>query len=62
MQQQSPQQVNVNEERKEEVEHVLMMAQTTEVADMYTWLIDSGCTSHMTKHLTLFSSLDMSLF
>ena len=35
-----------------------MMSQTMDVAELHTWLIDSGCTSHMTKHLELFSSLD----
>ena len=31
---------------------------TIDVPELHTRLIDSGCISHMTKHLELFSSLD----
>ena len=50
-QQQPQQQANVIEESKVRRELAFMMSQTMDVAELHTWLIDSGCTSHMTKHL-----------
>ena len=58
------QQANVSEEDKdpEETEEQLFMAlQTSTISKKNTWLIDSGCTSHMTKHLSIFSSIDRSI-
>ena len=35
-----------------------MALQTSNNSQKNSWLIDSGCTSHMTKYLSIFSSID----
>jgi hypothetical protein len=35
-----------------------MASQTCKTSELNTWLIDSGCTSYMTKFLSIFSSVD----
>ncbi|KAJ6701195.1 hypothetical protein OIU74_012532 [Salix koriyanagi] len=55
------QQANVSEEGKdyeEAEEHLFMALQTSNNSQKNSWLIDSGCTSHMTKYLSIFSSID----
>lgn len=52
------QQANVTEEEKQSDEHLFMACQVPEGTGPSTWLIDSGCTSHMTKHLSIFTHLD----
>ena len=36
-----------------------MASQTCNTSELNTWLIDSSCTSHMTKFLSIFSSIDI---
>ncbi|KAL3612663.1 hypothetical protein D5086_003683 [Populus alba] len=55
------QQANVSEEEKEDDEHLFMASQVISSHEQNIWLIDSGCTSHMTKHLAIFSSIDKSI-
>ena len=55
------QQANISEEDKdheEAEEHSFMALQTSNNFQKNTWLIDIGCTSHMTKYLSIFSSID----
>lgn len=60
--QQHPQQhANVTEEDKNDVEHLFMVSQALSSHELNTWLIDSGCTSHMTKYLSFFTSIDRSI-
>nr|XP_048336940.1 uncharacterized protein LOC125424179 [Ziziphus jujuba var. spinosa] len=56
------QQANVTEEEKEEESeaYVFLAFQLLE-SDLHTWLVDSGCTSHMAKEESLFQSLDKSI-
>jgi hypothetical protein len=60
-QQQIKQEVNVFEEGKDDEEHLFMASQTCNTFELNTWLIDSGCTSHMTKFLSIFSFIDRSV-
>lgn len=39
-----------------------MVCQALSSDDPSIWLIDSGCTSHMTRHLTDFTKLDGKIF
>ena len=55
------QQALVTEAEKEEDEHLFMASQTSNSHGFNVWLIDSGCTSHMTKHLEIFSSIDVTI-
>jgi hypothetical protein len=57
-QQQIQQQANVSEEGKDDEEHLFMASQASNTSKLNTWLIDSGCTSHMSKFLSIFSSID----
>ena len=59
-QQQSDQQVNVIKENNNDEEHLFMATQALNSHELNTWLIDSGCTSHMTKCLSFFTSIDRS--
>ena len=59
-QQQTQQHANVIEEDKADDEHLFMTSQTCNSHELNTWLIDKGCTSHMTKHLSIFTSIDIS--
>ena len=52
------QQALVTEAKNEEDEHLFMASQNEISHEMNVWLIDSGCISHMTKHLEIFSSID----
>ena len=38
-----------------------MASQALGSHELNTWLIDSGCTNHMTKHLSIFTSIDRSV-
>ena len=38
-----------------------MASQALSSHELNTWLIDSGCTSHMTKHLSIFTTIDRSV-
>ena len=49
------------EEDKKDDEHLFMASQALSSQELNTWLIDSGCTSHMTKHLSIFTSIDKSI-
>ena len=51
----------MTEEEKEEDEHLFMASQDINTHGAKVWMIDSGCTSHMTKHLAMFSSIDESV-
>ena len=57
-QQQIQQQTNVSKEGKDDDEHLFIASQTSNTFELNTWLIDSGCTSHMSKFLSIFSSID----
>ena len=52
---------NVSEEGKDDEEHLFMASQASNTSELNTWLIDSGCTSHMSKFLSIFSSIDRSV-
>jgi predicted phosphoribosyltransferase len=52
---------NVSEKEKEDDEHLFMASQVISSHEQNIWLIDSGCTSRMTKHLAIFSSIDKSI-
>jgi len=60
-QQQIQQKTNVFEEGKDDEERLFMASQTCNTFELNTWHIDSGCTSHMTKFLSIFSSIDRSV-
>ncbi|WJZ92889.1 hypothetical protein VitviT2T_011862 [Vitis vinifera] len=60
-QQQPEQHASVTEEDKNDDEHLFMASQALSSHELNTWLIDSGCTSHMTKHLSIFTSIDRSV-
>ncbi|RVW14603.1 Retrovirus-related Pol polyprotein from transposon RE1 [Vitis vinifera] len=60
-QQQPEQHASVTEEEKNDDEHLFMASQALSSHELNTWLIDSGCTSHMTKHLSIFTSIDRSV-
>ncbi|RVW71560.1 Retrovirus-related Pol polyprotein from transposon TNT 1-94 [Vitis vinifera] len=60
-QQQTQQHANVIKEDKNDDEHLFMASQALSSHELNTWLIDSGCTSHMTKHLSIFISIDKSI-
>jgi hypothetical protein len=60
-QQQIQQQANVSEEGKDDEEHLFMASQASNTSELNTWLIDSGCTSHISKFLSIFSSIDRSV-
>lgn len=52
---------NVVEEDNNEDEYLFMASQELNSHELNTWLIDSGCTSHMTKCLSFFNSIDRSI-
>ncbi|WJZ82104.1 hypothetical protein VitviT2T_001894 [Vitis vinifera] len=60
-QQQTQQHANVIEEDKKDNEHLFMASQALNSHELNTWLIDSGHTNHMTKHLSIFTSIDKSV-
>ncbi|WJZ92852.1 hypothetical protein VitviT2T_011827 [Vitis vinifera] len=60
-QQQPEKNASVIEENKNDDEHLFMASQTLSSHELNTWLIDSGCTSHMTKYLSIFTSIDRSV-
>lgn len=47
-----------SKEDKNTYDHIFMACQTLSSVEPSIWLIDSGCTSHMTRHLSVFSQLD----
>ena len=51
----------MTEEDKNDDEHLFMASQAFSSHELNTWLIDSGCTSHMTKYLSIFTSIDRSV-
>ncbi|KAL4376396.1 hypothetical protein GQ457_02G039420 [Hibiscus cannabinus] len=53
-------QANASEENQEEDEHLFMVSHVAEPSHNSVWLVDSGCTSHMTPVAAYFSSLDKS--
>nr|GEV63571.1 retrovirus-related Pol polyprotein from transposon TNT 1-94 [Tanacetum cinerariifolium] len=55
---QGVQQANVFEEDQVDDEHLFMASHLDKHLDSLTWLMDSGCTSHMTLKRCLFISLD----
>src|SRR5262249_38250173 len=52
-----PQQARVADEQKEE-EHLFIACHLTQTEAKKEWLIDSGCTNHMTNDADLFCDLD----
>ncbi|KAL4285133.1 hypothetical protein GQ457_16G021100 [Hibiscus cannabinus] len=56
----SQHQANASEENQEEDEHLFMVSHVAEPSHNSVWLVDSGCTSHMTPMAAYFSSLDKS--
>ncbi|KAL4303544.1 hypothetical protein GQ457_10G024470 [Hibiscus cannabinus] len=56
----SQHQANASEEKQEEDEHLFMVSHVAEPSHNSVWLVDSGCTSHMTPVAAYFSSLDKS--
>ncbi|RVX15286.1 Retrovirus-related Pol polyprotein from transposon TNT 1-94 [Vitis vinifera] len=58
---QPEQNASVTEEDKNDDEHLFMASQALSSHELNTWLIDSGCTSHMTKYLSIFTSIDRSV-
>ncbi|KAL4309595.1 hypothetical protein GQ457_01G033490 [Hibiscus cannabinus] len=56
----SQHQANASEENQEEDEHLFMVSHVAEPSHNSVWLVDSGCTSHMTPVAAYFSSLDKS--
>nr|CAN73998.1 hypothetical protein VITISV_043372 [Vitis vinifera] len=55
------QNASVTEEDKNDDEHLFMASQAFSSHELNTWLIDSGCTSHMTKYMSIFTSIDRSV-
>ncbi|GJU65696.1 retrovirus-related pol polyprotein from transposon RE1 [Tanacetum coccineum] len=55
---QGVQQANVSEEDQVDDEHLFMASHLDKHSDSLTWLMDSGCTSHMTPEKSFFISLD----
>ncbi|GJR75479.1 retrovirus-related pol polyprotein from transposon TNT 1-94 [Tanacetum coccineum] len=55
---QGVQQANVSEEDQVDDEHLFMVSHLDEHPNSLTWLMDSGCTSHMTPERSFFISLD----
>ncbi|GJZ39673.1 retrovirus-related pol polyprotein from transposon TNT 1-94 [Tanacetum coccineum] len=55
---QGVQQANVSEEDQVDDEHLFMASHLDKHPDSLTWLMDSGCTSHMTPERSFFISLD----
>ncbi|KAJ6727746.1 hypothetical protein OIU74_005907 [Salix koriyanagi] len=55
------QHANFSEESKDDDEHLFMAICDDQNSRRDTWLIDSGCTSHMSKSLSIFSSIDSSI-
>ncbi|KAL4274023.1 hypothetical protein GQ457_13G015630 [Hibiscus cannabinus] len=53
-------QANASEENQEEDEHLFLVSHVAEPSHNSVWLVDSGCTSHMTLVAAYFSSLDKS--
>ena len=53
--------INVTAKDKDNDVHLFMASQALCSHELNTWLIDSGCTSHMTKHLSIFTSIDRSI-
>ncbi|KAJ4718260.1 Retrovirus-related Pol polyprotein from transposon TNT 1-94 [Melia azedarach] len=51
------QQANVMEEKQPE-DHIFMAVLSSEAPDKHSWLLNSGCTNHMTSNLEYFSTLD----
>ncbi|GJW27234.1 retrovirus-related pol polyprotein from transposon TNT 1-94 [Tanacetum coccineum] len=51
-------QENVSEEDQVDDEHLFMVSHLDKHPDSLTWLMDSGCTSHMTPERSFFISLD----
>ena len=48
------QQKNMCEEDKDDDEHLFMASQANNTFKLNTWLIESNCTSHMTKYPLMF--------
>ncbi|XP_048235701.1 uncharacterized protein LOC125371208 [Ricinus communis] len=57
---QAQQQVNANEENQEQGKHLFMVSHDAESFHNSIWLMDNGCTSHMTSVAAYFNSLDKS--
>nr|GEV66727.1 reverse transcriptase domain-containing protein [Tanacetum cinerariifolium] len=55
---QGVQQENISEEDQVDDEHLFMESHLDKHPDSLTWLMDSGCTSHMTPERSFFISLD----
>ena len=53
--------LNVEEEKHEEDEYLFMASQDLNSHELNTWLIDSGCTNHVTKYISIFTSIDKSI-
>ena len=49
------------EENKNDDEQLFMASQALSSHELNAWLIDSGYTSHMTKHLSIFTFIDRSV-
>ncbi|XP_057986574.1 uncharacterized protein LOC131171131 [Hevea brasiliensis] len=56
------QQANFNDDQpKQQEDHLFMASQSCSAIDKFTWFINSGCTSHMARDESLFTSLDRSV-
>ena len=53
--------MSVEEEKHEEDEYLFMASQDLNSHELNTWIIDSGCTKHMTKYISIFTSIDKSI-
>ena len=49
------------EEDKNDDKHLFMASQALNSHELNTLLIDNGCTNHMTKHLSIYTSIDRSV-
>lgn len=58
---QPTQQANMGVEDENNDEHLFVASQEVGSHDLNSWLIDSGCTSHMTRYLSIFTSIDTSV-
>lgn len=54
-------QANMGAEDENNDENLLVASQSIGSHELNTWLIDSGCTSHITRFLSIFTSIDTSV-
>jgi hypothetical protein len=51
----------MSKEDKNDDEYLFMASQAVSSHELNIWLIDSCCTSHMTKYLSIFNFIDKSI-